>query len=784
MTQMRTVAIRSLTAVHEPWDATVSRPVMDDPDGPGARLRLTNRFLERDGVPYIPVSGEMHYSRVPRSEWAERLRLMKSGGITAVAFYIFWIHHQEDQGVMRFEGNLDLRSFVELCATEGLEVVLRIGPWCHGEARNGGFPDWVQASRVRHRTDDPAYLELVRPWFAAIAHQLAGLFGTDGPIIAIQVENELYDQPGHISTLKRMAQDAGMAAPIWTATGWGGAELPEADVMPLYGGYADGFWVDHDAPWDVTFREHFFFSHVWDDPGIGADLRAHPGIGAGSISERQPRTPSELYPAATCELGGGMAKAYHRRPRLSATDIAAVAHNKIGNGSAWQGYYMYTGGTNPAGRVGMQESHATTYPNDLARFDYDFAAPIGSTGRLHHSHAALRRQHAFLRAFGANLATMPSTLPQPMPTGIDDRETLRWALRSDGASGFVFVGWQQPFVDLPDYADASFQIVLDDGVSVELPDRPMTIPAGTLAHWPLNLRVGDILIEWATASPLTVIDGEVPTLVLSAERGIDVRLAFGPGISVVDNPAARVADGITVIDADEPAVVRVESGGGRLDVVVIPSALTDELWVLDGASGRSVVLSKDPVWAVRDRLAGRCDDDAPDVRRYSVQDRRFVPVEIERPYAGRPSAPVPFEHRPAPRETPPSYGTFEGRASAPSESDFEAFAESFELDLPRWALEEGELAVSWAGDVIRLLIDGVPVADQYWSGVNWLIDLGSLSVPEQARVEIQLMPMHPDAAIGLPSDAEARRRDGTAALHALDAISVSRRGRWQERELS
>ena len=86
------------------------------------------------------------------------------------------------------------------------------------------------------------------------------------------------------------------------------------------------------------------------------------------------------FPVATCELGGGMATAYHRRPVLLPLDVPAVANAKLGSGSAWQGYYMYVGGTNPA--PGLQESQATGYPNDVPTRSYDFHAPVGEHGQV------------------------------------------------------------------------------------------------------------------------------------------------------------------------------------------------------------------------------------------------------------------------------------------------------------------------------------------------------------------------------------------------------------------
>ncbi len=556
-----------LTVTHEPWAEPLTRPAMSNVLDRHERVALTNRYVEIAGRPAIPVSGELHYSRVPRDEWDERLRLMRSGGITVVATYVIWNHHEPERGHASFEDDLDVAAFVRCAADAGLDVVLRIGPWCHGEVRNGGFPDWVQQAPVAHRTDDPAYLALVEPWFAELGAQLASLCGPASNVIAIQLDNELYDQPGHLATLKALARAQGLVAPIYTATAWGGAELPAGEVLPLYGGYGDGFWVDPDHDWDTTFREHFFFSHTWDDPGIGADLRAHPGIGR---RPETPRLPSASFPAATCELGGGMATAYHRRPLLSGADVAAVAHNKVGNGSGWQGYYMYAGGTNP--RPGLQESHASGYPNDLPEFDYDFHAPVGAAGRLAASHADLRRQHAFLTAFGAGLAPMPSTLPAHHPTNVDDAETLRWALRSDGTSGWLFITWQQPHVPLGTVRDVQFAVTLDGGTTV-LPHAPIDVPAGTIAHWPLHLEVGGVHLDWATASALTVLEGdgdEPPTLVLVAESGIPVELATAASVTSSDDASALTFPslGVVGIDAGQARRLDLAEGDARLNVLV------------------------------------------------------------------------------------------------------------------------------------------------------------------------------------------------------------------------
>ncbi len=622
-----------LTVRHRGW-AHPAAPTPMPTAGEAARgLTGTDRAVLRDGVPWVPASGELHYSRLPRDRWRERLQQLKAGGITVASTYVFWLHHSPARGVAHFDGNLDVGAFLDECAAAGLDVALRIGPWVHGEARNGGFPDWVQQADVEHRSDDPHYLALVREWFGQLAEALDGRAQPGGPVIAVQLENELYDRPEHLVTLKRLAREAGIAAPLWTATGWGGAELPDGEVFPLFGGYADGFWVDPGEPWHPTFRAHFFPSHDWDDPGVGADVRATQGFAdAGIVASAA----ADLhgFPPATCELGSGMATAYHRRPVLTGRDVAALAHVKIGNGSAWQGYFMYVGGTNPA--PAMQESQATGYPNDMPELGYDFHAPIGQSGDLAASAAPMREQHAFLSAFGDLLGEMTSSLPDEGPTGLDDRETLRWALRADGASGFAIISHHQPHEQVADVPGVQLRVEMDAG-AVTFPPRPVTVPAGTLARWPIGLALGGSRVDWATASALTMLPAPgraatatdpVPTLVLIATAGID------PEISV-DGTVHALTPGL--------APTRL----GSVDVLVLPADAP--VWVQDGDAGaRRLLLSAgELVWGgdgvVRARPANRC---RRTIRRHAPGSASYQPARRPRTHRSlRSWSDEPTRHR-------------------------------------------------------------------------------------------------------------------------------------------
>src|SRR5579862_4355419 len=183
----------------------------------GLEINANNRYLTRDGKPWVPVMGEFHYSRYPRGQWEEELLKMKAGGIDTVATYIFWIHHEEVEGEWDWSGNKDLHAFVELCQKHGLFVIARLGPWAHGEARNGGFPDWLlRKCGTEVRKDAEPYSSEARKLYTQVHAQLQGLLWRDGgPVVGVQLENELTRGADHIVTLKKMARQAGFDVPLY-----------------------------------------------------------------------------------------------------------------------------------------------------------------------------------------------------------------------------------------------------------------------------------------------------------------------------------------------------------------------------------------------------------------------------------------------------------------------------------------------------------------------------------------------------------------------------------------
>src|SRR5262249_48917880 len=97
------------------------------------RFQLADSTFLLDGKPFQIISGEMHYPRVPREAWRDRMRKAKAMGLNTIGTYVFWNSHEPQQGKYDFTGNRDIAAFVRTAQEEGLWVVLRPSPYVCAE---------------------------------------------------------------------------------------------------------------------------------------------------------------------------------------------------------------------------------------------------------------------------------------------------------------------------------------------------------------------------------------------------------------------------------------------------------------------------------------------------------------------------------------------------------------------------------------------------------------------------------------------------------------------------
>ena len=471
----------------------------------GEEINVTSRYFTRNGKPWIGVMGEFHFSRYSRENWHRELAKMKAGGITIVSTYLFWIYHEEIEGKMDFGGDNDIRAFIEECKDVGLDVVIRIGPWAHGECRNGGFPDWLLKKDYKLRDNNEEYLAVVKKWYQSIYNEVKGLFYKDGGnIIAVQIENEFVDNAEHLAKLKEIAVECGFIAPIYTVTGWNsasGAKIPIDEVVPVFGGYCEAPWENHMNR--LSPSPHYFFNRMRNDSAIGTDLIAKTKSDGWQL-------PYERYPFATCELGGGIEVTHHRRPIIKPMDIYAVSLVKLGDGNNLVGYYMYHGGTNKIGELStFNETKATGYPNDYPILSYDFQAPLSEYGEVREQYGLLNMLHMFVNDFGEEFAPMIA-VDSANSVAADDTNSLRYGMRTNGKSGFVFVNHYQRLTELADIENAVIS-----AENVEFP--PIDVKGEVSFFMPFNMKMGDSVLEYATAQPLCKCDdtyffAEIPNI--------------------------------------------------------------------------------------------------------------------------------------------------------------------------------------------------------------------------------------------------------------------------------
>ncbi|MBS3946436.1 MAG: beta-galactosidase, partial [Melioribacter sp.] len=177
-----------------------------------------------DGKPFRIFSGEMHYNRIPKEYWKDRLTKLKAAGLNTVCTYVFWNEHEPVPGKFNFTGNLNIAEYIRLAYSLGLKVLLRPGPYVCSEWDLGGLPAWLlKQPDIKLRCMDKNYMAAVERYILRLGEELKDLQITyGGPIIMVQVENE-YGSYGndkeYLIELKKIIRKAGFDLELFTSDG-------------------------------------------------------------------------------------------------------------------------------------------------------------------------------------------------------------------------------------------------------------------------------------------------------------------------------------------------------------------------------------------------------------------------------------------------------------------------------------------------------------------------------------------------------------------------------------
>lgn len=376
------------------------------PDSTPHSFTVSGSHFLLDGKPFQIIAGDMHYARIPREYWRDRLRKAKAMGLNTITTYVFWNLHEPRPGVYDFSGQNDIAEYIREAQQEGLNVILRPGPYVCAEWELGGYPSWLLKDRdLVLRSDNPRYTSAVNAWFARLGQEIKPLLlKNGGPIIAVQVENEygsFGDNKSYLEGVKQSLIDNGMGDTILYTSN------PPSDIQ-------NGSLPE--LPTVVNF-------------GTG-DARK----GFAKLEALRPDGPqmSGEYWAGWFDHWGE--KHHQTNSEEEASELAWM----LGQGDSVN-IYMFHGGTS-FGWMNGANSDGTNYQPDTTSYDYD--APVAENGDTTAKYLLFR--DVIAKATGLK--------PQPVPS-VERRAAFPVASRMETASL-----WR----NLPDPVNSKTLLTMED----------------------------------------------------------------------------------------------------------------------------------------------------------------------------------------------------------------------------------------------------------------------------------------------------------------------------------
>jgi beta-galactosidase len=482
-----------------------------------------------NGQPTFLSSGEIHYARVPRELWKDRILQAKAMGLNTIQTYVMWNAHEGTEGHFDFSGNLDLDAWLTTVQECGMYADVRPGPYVCAEWENGGIPAWLcDKPGMQLRVNDPQYLSYVDKFeskvFDIIAkHQIQ----KGGNVLMVQLENEYpnrwgTDSNAYLDHLRELARAHGLEIPLFNS-GLHHGDDP-AGNRPF---------GNRTTPW---FSTEFWTGWI----GLEGDMNAQK---------------SEQKIRGTWKI--------------------------IGFGGAGYDYYVVHGGSDFGYSKGAEVTAS-----------YDYAAPIGEAGQLRKIYFPMKRAAMFAQAFSdvltastndgtlivsntANVQTFARTSPNGTALFLADAARHQNNGRGRGA---------QAATAAPQAVQT--QIRLADG-------RQIPSGANTLILNPGEIRpiLTDLVVQQNSKTSPIIFDYAATAILTRIKLGDTMYLVcYGaPG----DEGEAKVKDQAQLLTFTYPqddAITTADVPHTNVKLLVMNTDLADRTWIVGKGDTRSLVI--------------------------------------------------------------------------------------------------------------------------------------------------------------------------------------------------
>lgn len=723
----------------------------------GTEISFTNYFMQKNGEPFYGISGEFHFSRMEDRRWEDEIIKMKLGGINVISTYIFWNHHEEEEGIFDFKGRRNLRKFVQLCDKHGLYVVLRVGPFNHGEVRNGGIPDWLYGKPFEVRSLNDGFILYTKRLYTKISKEVEGLFFKDnGPIIAVQIDNEYMHSsaPWEITTgiseewvfggdkgdqymvyMKELAAQCGLIPIFYTCTGWGGASTPET-FMPLWGGYAFRPWLFYSLKGEHPCTEEYIYQDFHNN-----DIEC--------TNDFKPMYKPEELPYACCEMGGGMTCSYNYRFKLPFKSVDAMANIKIASGCNFLGYYMYQGGSNPLGKHG-------TFMNEgqVPKISYDYQAPLGEFGQVRESYRRLKSIHYFIKAYENKLCKLKTVLPEGSSyIEPNDMETLRYAVRTDGEKGFIFINNYQDHAQMTDKRGEEIVLKLQNE---KLVFSNISIDSDENCILPFHLDMEGIDLIKATAQPITIVERNgIKEFIFFTPDGMESTFHFENGVSI----NGENTNIYTCNKSNDINLFTVKKGDKKIKVICMSREMSNYMYI---CKNNNLVFTKAAL--LEDESGIRVETEATNNMLYTYPADLLINSD---------NVSYVSEH---------NFNNLLGGYKVDilekviDISIIKVGPSRYTIDLPKdymSGLKDVILQVDYVGDIGHAFIDGKMINDNFYNNDTWEIGLKEHAIDlEKHKITIYITPLKEGVNVNVESAMAARMEEVDSYIGNLNSVKV------------